>query len=139
MSVRLGLLFLIGAVSACQQNCTERVCGPDPVCHTSCGSCNATQHCAVGMCFPGPGCADVICPEDQFCWPGTGQCLCRNTAWPPPCHDQPAAESNGPPVLIISLVSSGLCLLILGVSYWCFRRHQQRQQALRPLLDVTEE
>jgi len=39
----------------CIPNCLGRVCGPDPVCSQSCGSCDEGETCQNGQCMPAEG------------------------------------------------------------------------------------
>jgi hypothetical protein len=60
--------------SPCEPDCGDRVCGPDPVCGSSCGACADDETCAAGRCrparcegLPDTGCCDgatlVWCDE----------------------------------------------------------------------------
>jgi len=59
-----------GCVSqGCIPDCTNRVCGPDPVCGLSCGPCNSPSSCSNGVCVP-PACV----PNSNSTTCGTAVC-----------------------------------------------------------------
>ena len=53
----------------CIPYCTDRVCGPDPVCGLSCGPCDSPNSCANGVCVP-PSCV----PDSDAITCGTAVC-----------------------------------------------------------------
>ncbi len=62
--------------ATCTPNCTERTCGPDPVCGISCGSC-ATGTCnTLGECISDctPDCSGRSCGADPLCGLSCGSC-----------------------------------------------------------------
>jgi formylglycine-generating enzyme required for sulfatase activity len=66
----------------CQANCTGRVCGPDPVCGTSCGICSSTDECnAQGQCVAvcAPKCTGRACGPDPVCGTSCGTCPAWST------------------------------------------------------------
>lgn len=63
---------------ACAPRCSDRICGPDPVCGESCGSCRAGLRCSEGTCIAAERlrengdtcssdleCASVFCAESN--------------------------------------------------------------------------
>lgn len=66
----------------CVRDCTGRVCGPDPVCSQSCGTCDADKNCnASGACVakvprcPGAkDCTGLVCGLDPVCGVSCGTC-----------------------------------------------------------------
>ena len=68
----------IGLPPGCSKDCTGRVCGPDPLCGLSCGTCPVGEVCnAQGACIPGdctPNCNDLECGPDPACDLSCGRC-----------------------------------------------------------------
>jgi hypothetical protein len=77
-----------GSSGACQRQCGNRKCGPDPMCQESCGTCNAGLKCVEGACeAPAPlksngdtcsaatECASGVCQMNQV-----GELHCYGTA-----------------------------------------------------------
>lgn len=60
---------LVGEVEECIPDCTGRVCGPDPVCGTSCGTCTvAGEVCdGTGQCVPVEECNDTCTSLEYEC------------------------------------------------------------------------
>jgi formylglycine-generating enzyme required for sulfatase activity len=66
----------------CIPNCSGRVCGPDPVCGESCGTCGDNENCtAAGACVtkvpvcPGAkDCTGRVCGPDPICDESCGTC-----------------------------------------------------------------
>ncbi|OQC35254.1 MAG: Serine/threonine-protein kinase pkn1 [Deltaproteobacteria bacterium ADurb.Bin058] len=56
------------------KDCTGRVCGPDPVCGQSCGSCTAPETCnSEGQCCL-KDCTGRVCGPDPVCGESCGSC-----------------------------------------------------------------
>jgi len=75
----LAFLLLVfsgcGSGNNCTPDCTGKVCGPDPVCGESCGTCTGGETCdAQGQCVSSctPSCAGRECGWDPVC--GTMDC-----------------------------------------------------------------
>lgn len=69
------------ANAECLPNCTGRVCGPDPVCGESCGSCRVGENCQTGECVQGSpvcpaakDCSGLVCGPDPICGESCGTC-----------------------------------------------------------------
>jgi len=61
----------------CTPVCGTRVCGPDPVCGTSCGDCDPGDDCDQdGQCVPEcvPQCGTRVCGNDPVCSTSCGNC-----------------------------------------------------------------
>ncbi len=62
----------------CTPNCGDRVCGNDPVCGMSCGSCDMQQSCTtMGECVANsctPNCQGISCGPDPVCGMSCGSC-----------------------------------------------------------------
>ncbi len=62
----------------CTPDCTNRVCGLDPVCGVSCGECRSGESCdaAVGQCEAQcvPDCSGRTCGLDPVCGVSCGSC-----------------------------------------------------------------
>jgi len=61
----------------CTPDCGTRECGPDPVCGTSCGDCDAGEDCnQEGQCVPEcvPQCGTRVCGPDPVCQESCGDC-----------------------------------------------------------------
>ncbi|MBN1770828.1 MAG: hypothetical protein JXB32_06200 [Deltaproteobacteria bacterium] len=118
----LGGIMLLGAVVlsvACgdddsgvscpaARDCTGRVCGPDPICMTSCGDCPGGQTCdaASGTCICTPNCSGRECGDDGCggscgtCPPGSacdaaGRCTCTSNCTGRECGDDGCGGSCG--------------------------------------------
>jgi hypothetical protein len=76
ISPTAALFAACGSGSSCVPDCTGRVCGPDPVCGQSCGSCASGVPCRDGVCGSGLCQTDEECGPDRLCG-GTGECQCR--------------------------------------------------------------
>jgi hypothetical protein len=89
----------------CLSDCAGRVCGPDPVCGTSCGSCEPAERCtSEGACFlPGTGEHGELCDADNACFGNmiclrlgssvgfcSGECECGTGTGCPPDLSPPA-------------------------------------------------
>ena len=67
---------------ACVPDCGDRVCGPDPVCSESCGTCNADENCnsegkcvdKVPVCPGAKDCTGLVCGLDPVCSVSCGTC-----------------------------------------------------------------
>ena len=85
----------------CTPDCTNRVCGLDPVCGVSCGECASGQSCdaTVGQCKAAcvPDCGGRTCGVDPVCGVSCGVCgagsACNDSGMcqaqpsePPPTH-----------------------------------------------------
>jgi len=68
----------IGLPPGCEKDCTGRVCGPDPLCGLSCGTCPQGQDCTPeGTCEPADcirQCGDLECGPDPLCDKSCGTC-----------------------------------------------------------------
>ena len=68
----------VGLPPACQKGCGGRVCGPDPLCGLSCGTCPQGQDCnPQGTCEPADcvrQCNGLECGPDPLCDKSCGQC-----------------------------------------------------------------
>lgn len=61
--------------AGCSPDCSGRVCGPDPVCGESCGSCGEHENCnAGGQCDCVPDCSGMQCGPDPICGQSCGTC-----------------------------------------------------------------
>lgn len=58
----------------CEPNCGGRVCGPDPVCGTSCGTCTTGVCTAAGACECEAECGTRECGPDPVCGSSCGNC-----------------------------------------------------------------
>ena len=57
------------------KDCTDRECGPDPLCEASCGTCGVDHQCnAQGLCECVPDCTDRECGPDPVCEESCGTC-----------------------------------------------------------------
>jgi hypothetical protein len=69
----------IGLPPGCEKDCAGRVCGPDPLCGLSCGTCPEGQDCNLaGACEPADcvrQCGDLECGNDPLCDKTCGRCL----------------------------------------------------------------
>jgi hypothetical protein len=68
----------------CAPACGTLECGVDPVCGTSCGSCEGEESCLAGMCQVIPCTTREECPLGAECVEG----LCRTVACIPACGDR---------------------------------------------------
>ncbi len=63
---------------SCEPKCEDRVCGPDPVCKESCGTCEAGHSCdSNGQCQQDgceKVCGDRVCGPDPVCGQSCGGC-----------------------------------------------------------------
>ncbi len=68
--------WLPGTCGACVPDCAGRECGMDPVCYTSCGTCDpTTEICdASGTCACVPACLGRECGPDPSCGTPCGSC-----------------------------------------------------------------
>jgi len=65
----------IGLTPSCTPNCSGRVCGNDPVCGTSCGTCSGSNTCnSSGQCACVPDCSGRSCGPDPVCGVSCGTC-----------------------------------------------------------------
>lgn len=83
----------------CKPDCTNRVCGLDPVCGVSCGECRTGQACddSVGQCKAEcvPDCSGRTCGVDPVCGVSCGTCGAGSS-----CDDDSGtcqAEPSKPP------------------------------------------
>jgi hypothetical protein len=77
-----------GKCQGCEPDCSGRVCGPDPVCGTSCGGCTGTDTCnAAGQCKKPVGCSDGSAEGGN----GTTFFMCQGN-W-----DQPGVDADKAP------------------------------------------
>ncbi|MBW1811509.1 MAG: hypothetical protein JRJ87_25195 [Deltaproteobacteria bacterium] len=63
--------------ACCTPECGTRMCGPDPVCESSCGDCGANEDCTLkGECIEDctPACGSRVCGPDPVCWLSCGDC-----------------------------------------------------------------
>jgi hypothetical protein len=61
--------------AGCVPMCGARVCGPDPTCGTSCGSCASGSSCDTrGQCVCSPSCGARVCGPDPVCGSSCGTC-----------------------------------------------------------------
>jgi hypothetical protein len=96
----------IGLAPQCVPACGSRVCGPDPQCGTSCGSCagdstcNAQGQCQAAVCTP--DCSGRQCGPDPVCGQSCGTCggadVCAadGQCTPPACTPDCSDRSCGP-------------------------------------------
>ena len=60
---------------SCTPACGDRVCGPDPVCGESCGSCSSPNTCnSEGQCECIKDCSGRVCGPDPVCGESCGSC-----------------------------------------------------------------
>lgn len=68
---------------SCQRDCAGRVCGPDPVCGESCGTCTGGKTCNTnGQCVAEecePDCTGRECGPDPICGESCGTCTGTDT------------------------------------------------------------
>jgi len=65
---------------SCTPACGDRVCGPDPVCGESCGSCGSPNTCnSEGQCECVKDCSGRVCGPDPVCGESCGSCSSPNT------------------------------------------------------------
>ena len=81
--MKYGLFFILGFLSAvllgacggtdvtCEQDCSDRECGLDPVCGESCGSCGDFATCREGLCdCDYLACGEICCADGESCRDG---------------------------------------------------------------------
>jgi len=72
-----------GADQSCVPDCGNRICGPDPVCSQSCGTCKSGERCdADGQCQEDscvPECINLECGPDPVCSQSCGTCTAPDT------------------------------------------------------------
>ncbi len=65
----------MNCIEKCDQNCGDRVCGPDPICGRSCGDCGQGKRCnSKGQCECAPDCSNRVCGPDPVCGKSCGVC-----------------------------------------------------------------
>jgi len=104
--------------NTCVPDCSERVCGPDPMCGALCGvctvgACNTLGHCQTGC---EPECGERECGPDPVCGQSCGTCIegaCSSygsceTSCTPACGER---ECGPDPVCALScgVCTSGTC------------------------------
>ncbi|OQC37378.1 MAG: Serine/threonine-protein kinase pkn1 [Deltaproteobacteria bacterium ADurb.Bin058] len=72
---------------SCTPACGDRVCGLDPVCGESCGSCSSPNTCTEGQCECIKDCSGRVCGPDPVCSESCGSCSTPNT-----CNSQGQCE-----------------------------------------------
>ncbi|MCK5805391.1 MAG: DUF1566 domain-containing protein [Lentisphaeria bacterium] len=86
LATLLSTVFLTACSSdidvSCEPDCTDRACGPDPVCGHSCGICGDNATCEDGLCeCEHQVCNGLCCAADEFC--RNNRCLLPTD----PCFD----------------------------------------------------
>lgn len=93
--------------TVCIQNCGNRVCGPDPVCELSCGTCPEGQTCTSdGQCVPlgcEEDCSGLECGPDPVCGKWCGDCA-----------DNQGCDLEGKCVALNKDCTDGWCVIPAG-------------------------
>lgn len=93
--------------TVCIQNCGDRVCGPDPVCELSCGTCPEGQTCTSdGQCEPlgcEEDCSGLECGPDPVCGKWCGDCA-----------DNKGCDLEGKCVTLNKDCTDGWCVIPAG-------------------------
>ena len=121
----------------CVPNCTNRECGPDPVCGVSCGECVNGDLCIDGTCpCCRPDCGDRECGPDPIC-PGyycgenggnclrgecnaDGYCECVPSCAGRECGDDGCGGSCGTCEPTSQCADSGVCVSVPCTGTACF-------------------
>lgn len=100
----IGLLFALSACrgpeddvdGSCNQDCTDRECGPDPRCRESCGTCSSGSTCSwEGICVCEPDCSGRQCGLDPECGESCGTCPSGFSCdWDGTCVDESPCEEG---------------------------------------------